>query len=127
MHSWNILLALSGFVYDGPKGKIGFAPKITPENFKCFFSGAKGWGSIIQKCSGNTQTSEIQLKYGLLQLKTIVLELCKKLVQKKVRITINGKEDFKSTFSQSGTHLTVELSNNLNLTAGQTLQVKIGE
>lgn len=40
MHSWNVLLTLSGFTFDGPAGKLGFAPKLNPASFKSFFSAA---------------------------------------------------------------------------------------
>ena len=125
MQSWNILLAISGFTYDGPAGKLGFAPKITPEDFKCFFSGAEGWGSILQKRSGNSQISEIQLKYGTLTLKTIALEVPKKWTQSKVKVTIDGKKKVKSTFSQIENRLTVQLLSDQKLTAGQKLQLRI--
>src|SRR5690606_12753796 len=35
MASWGILLALSGFDYDGPAGHMAFAPRITPDEFRC--------------------------------------------------------------------------------------------
>ena len=56
MHSWNVLLSLSDHTYDGPAGKIGFAPRITPEEFRCLFSGAEGWGSFEQKRDGSAQS-----------------------------------------------------------------------
>src|SRR5881397_3957504 len=47
--SWGCLIALSGFVYDGPAGRLGFAPRWQQENFKAFFTAAEGWGSLSQK------------------------------------------------------------------------------
>jgi hypothetical protein len=35
MASWGVLLSLAGFEYDGPAATIGFAPRLTPEDFQC--------------------------------------------------------------------------------------------
>ncbi len=45
MASYGALIAISGFTYNGPHGAIGFAPRLTPENFKAPFTAAEGWGS----------------------------------------------------------------------------------
>jgi non-lysosomal glucosylceramidase len=46
MSSWAVLLALSGFEYDGVEKSISFAPKINFENFKTFWSTGSGWGEF---------------------------------------------------------------------------------
>jgi len=35
-----------GFEYDGRRGLIGFARKLTPEDFSCFFSGSDRMGHV---------------------------------------------------------------------------------
>ena len=74
MASYGVYLAACGFEYDGPKAHIGFAPKLTPENFKCAFTSAEGWGSLSQKAEGGKRTAEIAVRWGNLKLKTIALE-----------------------------------------------------
>ena len=44
MSSWSLLLALSGWKYDGPRGELHFVPCYRPENFKSFFTGPEGSG-----------------------------------------------------------------------------------
>ena len=51
MASWGCLLAVTSFVFDASEGKLGFAPRLTPEDFKTFFAAAEGWGSLVQKRS----------------------------------------------------------------------------
>jgi uncharacterized protein (DUF608 family) len=49
MASWGLLLAASGFGCDLTKGEISFEPKVAPENFTCFFSTGKCWGTYSQQ------------------------------------------------------------------------------
>ena len=91
MHSWNVLLALSGYTYDGPSGKIGFAPKLKPEDFKCFFSASEGWGSFEQKVQGNAQQALLEVQWGQLNLKEITLTLAGSTTPQSVTIKLRGR------------------------------------
>jgi non-lysosomal glucosylceramidase len=42
MASYGTYLAACGYEYDGPKKHLGFAPRLTPENFKAAFTSAEG-------------------------------------------------------------------------------------
>ncbi|OHB68122.1 MAG: hypothetical protein A2V70_13990 [Planctomycetes bacterium RBG_13_63_9] len=75
MASWGCLLAISGYTYDGPAGELGFAPRLSPEAFKAFFTGAEGWGSLEQKRQPGRQLNRIELRWGRLRLGTLHLEL----------------------------------------------------
>jgi hypothetical protein len=74
MASYGVYVAACGFEYHGPKQHIGFAPRLTHENFKCAFTSAEGWGSFAQKLEGGKLTAEISMRWGSLNLKTIALE-----------------------------------------------------
>jgi len=66
MASWGLLLAASGFGFDLTKGEISFAPRISEEDFTCFFSTAKCWGLYRQKkdsASGELKR-EVEILYG---------------------------------------------------------------
>lgn len=71
MASWGVLLALSGYEYHGPQGRLVFAPRITPDDFRCAFTAAEGWGSFQQKVNGGSGKWTIEMKYGKLSLKTV--------------------------------------------------------
>jgi len=75
MSSWSLLLAAQGYTYDGPAGRLGFAPRLRPENHRSFFSSAQGWGTFAQRRGQSWQTDTITLKYGTLTLRTLALEI----------------------------------------------------
>jgi len=89
MASYGAFIAICGFEYDGPAGHIGFAPKLTPENFKAAFTAAEGWGSFSQKKEGENLNAEIALKWGKLRLRTISLATDSKPATATVKV--NGK------------------------------------
>lgn len=125
MHSWNVLLALSGYTYDGPAGTIGFSPKITPDDFKSFFSAAQGWGTYQQKRAGRVQTSTIQLKYGKLQLKTLSFDVPESTSIKEVNLILADENRVKISSQQEGDRVTIKLPEPLLVTAGQTLEIEM--
>jgi len=73
MASYGALIAISGFEYNGPNRHIGFAPKLTPENFKAPFTTAEGWGSYTQKIAEGKMSAELAVKYGRVPLRTVLL------------------------------------------------------
>jgi len=91
MASWGCLLAAEGYVYDGPAGRIGFAPRVTPDDFKAFFAAAEGWGSLVQKRDGRRQTNRIDVKWGRLRAQTLVFELPDGAKLAKAAVTAAGR------------------------------------
>lgn len=71
--SYSVFLAACGFEYDGPKGIIGFTPKLNPSLFKSAFTAAAGWGSFEQKLVDDTWNAKLRLQYGELKLSEIKL------------------------------------------------------
>ncbi len=73
MASYGVYLAASGYEHHGPKRHLGFAPRLTPENFRAAFTTAEGWGTYSQKDEGGRRKAEVRLKWGKLALKSIAL------------------------------------------------------
>ncbi len=69
MSCWALLLALSGFSFDGVAGHMGFAPAINREDFACFWSTGTAWGTYSQR-SGN---AKLQVLHGSLELTQLSL------------------------------------------------------
>jgi non-lysosomal glucosylceramidase len=74
MASYGVFLAACGFEYDGPKRHIGFAPKLTPENFRTAFTAAEGWGSYQQRREADSQSHSITVKHGQLRLRSVAID-----------------------------------------------------
>ena len=91
MSIWSMLLACQGFVYDGPAGLIGFRPLWRPEDHASFWSGAEGWGLFTQKREAARQTHRIAVRYGRLQVKSLVFELPKGAKPSTVAVTLGRK------------------------------------
>ncbi len=122
MASYGTFITACGFEYNGPKGHIGFAPKLTPENFKAAFTAAEGWGGFSQKKDGGNLNAEIALKWGSLRLRSITLAAEAKPASASVEV--NGKPLVAElSFAQGA--CTITLQQDLTLSAGQALQVTL--
>lgn len=85
--SWSVLLALSGYEYDGLKGHLGFAPKLNQDDFKCFWSSGSAWGQFTQKGSSGKTEASIEVHYGQQRLASFSLQV----PANKVRVHLNGE------------------------------------
>jgi len=121
MSSWSILLAAQGFRYHGPKGILGFAPKLQQNDFKSFFSTAEGWGSFSQKRNANTQTNFVDLKYGTLGLTQLELGAPSPRL-KEVKLRLNG-ETFRARQKLVGEKLVITFPRPLSLKEGDSIKV----
>lgn len=74
MSSWSLLEAAVGYRYDAAKGLIGFAPRLSPDNFRAFFITAAGWGTFSQRRTGGREIDSLSLAYGELELRTLMFQ-----------------------------------------------------
>jgi len=73
--SWGVYTALSGFEYHGPKGHIGFSPRVSAEQFRAAFTAAEGWGLFEQIRIGGVQQERIALRWGRLGVRSLAFEV----------------------------------------------------
>jgi hypothetical protein len=118
MASYGVYLAACGFEYHGPKGHIGFAPRLTPENFKAAFTSAEGWGTFSQ----NGQRAEIAVKHGKLRVKTIALAT--KTPPTNVRVSVAGGT-VDATHALENDRLTITLANTTVVHANESLSIAL--
>jgi uncharacterized protein (DUF608 family) len=119
--SYGVFLALCGFEYHGPKGHLGFAPRLTPEKFRAAFTTAQGWGTFEQIRSETEQTVRLVLKWGQLRLASLGLEVPPDKKVARVALKLNGRIS-EVPFMQEGSRLRVSLPASFELNEGQAAE-----
>ena len=126
MSSWGCLLALSGWEYDGPAGRVAFAPRITPADFRCAFTAAEGWGTLGQKRTATSQTNSLTVRWGRVRLSEMGVELPAGLSRAKVAARVGDKPLACRAEPGDGRRMRVRFDKPVVLTAGQELTVAAG-
>jgi uncharacterized protein (DUF608 family) len=120
--SWGVLLALSGFSYHGPKGRLGFSPKITPEHFKAVFTAAEGWGSFEQTRTEQVQTAILTVRWGRLRLKELTFTLPQEGAPHSTTVSSNGKP-VEAELTSTGRDVTLTFADRLTLNRDESLKI----
>jgi uncharacterized protein (DUF608 family) len=84
---WSVMLALSGFEYDGVAHSLRFNPKVNSGDFSTFWSTGNAWGSFMT----NDQGAELRVEYGSLQLKEFSLSKLIKSAPQQKNVKISGR------------------------------------
>jgi non-lysosomal glucosylceramidase len=122
MASYGVFLAACGFAYHGPRGHVGFAPRLSPDNFKAAFTAAEGWGSFQQQVAGGIRTAEISVRWGSVRVRT--LSLAVPTEPSKVTVAVNGKA-VEATHRWQEQQLVVELASPQDIGVDGKLRVEI--
>jgi non-lysosomal glucosylceramidase len=125
MASWGVYLALCGYRYHGPKGRLGFVPRISPEDFRCAFTTAGGWGTFSQQRDDKRQTERIDLCWGTLRLNSLMFSVPPTIDGTAIDVQVNDRK-MAAEPERQGDQLTVKLPEGLTLQKGDVLEVVIG-
>jgi len=122
MASWALLLALSGYEYDGRNFAISFKPRLALSNFRCFFSTDSGWGIFTQKISQNSFRAVIENFYGKVRIKEIRLEIPERFSSNpSVKLIAGEIQILEANFDEN----TVRLEELAELKEGEKLEIEI--
>jgi len=124
MASYGVYLAACGYEYHGPKGILGFAPRLAPDDFRCAFTTAEAWGTFSQKRADGKQTEQIQIRYGRLRVGRLHFELPDAATPKSISVTLDGNSR-SAGYALADNRLTVDLQGDVNLEAADRLTVEI--
>jgi non-lysosomal glucosylceramidase len=124
MSSYGTFLAACGFEHHGPKAHLGFAPRLTPENFRCPFTTAEGWGTFSQQSEISNLKSQIQVRWGRLRLRTLSLGLRPGFRPTKVAVTLAGKQ-LPAALAVNAGKAGIKLGEALVLNEGERLEVEL--
>jgi non-lysosomal glucosylceramidase len=122
MAAYGVFLAACGYEHHGPNGHLGFAPRLQPENFKCAFTAAEGWGSFTQQISNDRQRAEIDLKYGRLNLQTLSLGVVGDRAPRRAEVIVGGSTT-KARMDYSKGKAVISFNRPVVLNAGDKLTV----
>jgi len=125
MASYGALIAISGFEYDGPERHIGFAPRVTPENFKSPFTAAEGWGSYSQKIADGILRADLAVKYGKVPLRTMSLVPPAGQTSQNVSASLDGKPVPVTLRAKEG-RAEVVFDPEITISEGQALEITLG-
>jgi len=125
MASYGVFLAACGFTYDGPKGRLGLAPRLNPAEFKCAFTTAEGWGTYCQQSGSSGLKAQLTVKWGKLRLHTLALQPAPGLKPAKASVKVAGKAVSASLKLNEGL-AELQLGAGFVLQAGQRLEVVLG-
>jgi uncharacterized protein (DUF608 family) len=121
MASWSALLALSGYEYDGVEKHIGFAPQITPDSFRSFFSTGSAWGTFSQQKDAKRRVARLEVLWGEQTLNTISLGL-KGRAPRRVAARLDGKRVGLTSEATDST-IVLTFSSPIQMSAGSRLEV----
>lgn len=124
MASYGVYLAACGFEYDGPRGHLGFAPKLTPENFKCAFTAAEGWGCYAQQTQNGKATAQVAVRWGKLNLKTLALAMTDGARPSTVNVRL-GTTEIHAAVHLSGQRALITFTDEIQLVPGLPLQITL--
>lgn len=124
MSSHGTFLAACGYEYNGPKGHLGFAPRLTPERFMGPFTAAEGWGSFSQTRDGAKQTERIAVRYGRLRVKTLTFAVAEGRTPLGATVRL-GNQTMKASLQTTGARVLVTLAQEVTIKSGETLEVTL--
>ncbi len=122
MASYGAYLAACGYEYHGPKGHLGFAPGLSPEDFRAAFTAAEGWGTFAQQRGRDTQEATISVRWGRLRLKTLALEVGEGVVVQRVEAVATGINQ-PVEFAQEKERVSITFAEEITVAAGETIKV----
>ncbi|GAB3447424.1 GH116 family glycosyl hydrolase [Actinophytocola sediminis] len=118
MMSYGVYLAACGYEYHGPRGHIGFAPRLTPERFAAAFTGAEGWGLYRQTRQDGRQECVLELRYGRLRVRTLAFEAAGPVAS----VRVNGGA---AEFAVTGLRVLITLREPVTVQTGASLSVDL--
>ncbi len=121
MASYALLTALSGFSYSAPERRIGFAPRVQPDDFATFFGVASGWGSYTQRLTAGQAQVSLTLVHGTLALETITVAAGPGTT---ITARLGGKR-LAARLRNHGTGVAVVLDQPVTIEQGQTLKLEL--
>lgn len=115
--SWGVFTALCGFEYDGPRGHIGFSPRVGKGTFKAAFIGAEGWGTWSQ----TPTVMSLAIAWGRARIRSLAFDLApaRQIASSFARV---ANREIPCTAVRDGSRVRLEFADDVVIEAGQKLE-----
>lgn len=124
MAAYGAFLTICGYRYHGPKGEMGFAPKLAPENFRAPFTAAKGWGTFNQTIRGSRMEAKLRVRHGEVTLRALSLESPKGSRPMRVSCTLGGRA-VAAVMAVDGSDLRLAFESGVRIGEGEELRASV--
>ncbi len=124
MASYGAYLAACGYRYDGPAGKLGFGPRLSPEDFRAAFTTAEGWGRFSQKVTGGAQSAGIDLHYGQLRLLELAIDKVAGIAAREARVMLAGNP-VAASLQVAADRYVLRFAQGITIRAGERLELSL--
>jgi hypothetical protein len=124
MASYGLYLAACGFEHHGPKGHLGFAPRLSPDDFRCAFTAAGSWGTFSQSRTDAGMKAGVRVRHGQLRLKTLALVPRDAARLAAIRVTLDGVP-VGASLAREGDRVVVTTAAVVTVRAGQVLELVV--
>lgn len=124
MASYGAFITACGFEYHGPKGHIGFAPRIRPEDFKAPFTAAEGWGSFDQQRDQTSLRAGLTLRHGHLRLRSVGLQCADGMMPRQANVRLDD-QPMPAKLQVDGSRVTLALESEVIITKDQRLTLNV--
>jgi hypothetical protein len=123
MSSYSLLLAASGFYYDGPEGVLTFGPRISADGFRAFYAAGTGWGTYTQRLAAGVLEAAVDVDGGTLALRTLRVLLAGSGTPR-AAVTLSSRT-LQPASSRSGDYAVLDFGSRLTVRAGESLRLTL--
>jgi uncharacterized protein (DUF608 family) len=120
MSSWSTIVALSGFLYDGPAAAVVAVPRIPREDFRCFWSTGTGWGTFSLRRQSGSALFAMKVLVG-----TLACRSCEIAAMGNAASVEIGEKAIKNQVIRRGERIVVTLDETLRLTANDEIRIVV--
>ena len=123
LSGWGPLLALSGFLYNKPAGRLDAKPRINAEAFTSFWSAGAGWGVFSHSVKEGRLHFTLAVKAGRLACRSVALGALVKAEGESSAAV--GKTNVAHQARRTGEEIVVTFAEELDLKEGDKLSLVV--
>jgi non-lysosomal glucosylceramidase len=120
MSSWSTVVALSGFLYDGPSAAVVAVPKMPREEFECFWATGTGWGRFSLRRQAGRTVFAIKVLKG-----TLACRSCEFPAAGTIASVESLGKMVENEVTRRAERMVVTLSETLHLAANDEMQITV--